>query len=117
MAADIVQARPRAAASTVVLRAGASRRSVLGEDEYRDQAASLRVWAVLLLLRDGADPNAANRRGATPLHYACDPRPKRMVSGGAVPPTTQILATPVHTRPAPPPTAATHAAGAQTRPA
>src|SRR5262249_53574476 len=39
-------------------------------------AAALRVGAVRLFLDAGADPNAENRRGATPLHYACDARPR-----------------------------------------
>jgi ankyrin repeat protein len=39
-------------------------------------AAALRVEVATALLRAGADPNARNRRGATPLHYACDPRPR-----------------------------------------
>jgi len=39
--------------------------------------AAAGLWKELadLLLERGADPNAQNRRGATPLHYACDPRP------------------------------------------
>ena len=43
-------------------------------------AAALRLDEAWLLLRAGADPNAANRRGATPLHYACDPRPRSAVA-------------------------------------
>lgn len=39
-------------------------------------AAALRVEIARLLLRLGADVNAANRRGLRPLHYACDPRPR-----------------------------------------
>jgi ankyrin repeat protein len=39
-----------------------------------------------ILLESGAEPNAQNRRGATPLHYACDPRPK---AGGAWDPNAQ----------------------------
>jgi ankyrin repeat protein len=38
-------------------------------------AAGLWPGIVRLLIEAGADPKAANRRGATPLHYACDPRP------------------------------------------
>lgn len=48
---------------------------------YRDDtplhlaAAGLRYDAAGVLLAAGAPVNAVNRRGATPLHYACDPRP------------------------------------------
>lgn len=42
-------------------------------------AAGLRTSAARVLLDCGSDPNAENRRAATPLHYACDPRPS---SGG-----------------------------------
>ena len=51
----------------------------VGDTPLHLAAASLRGWAARLVLRHGADPNVTNRRGATPLHYACDPRPK---SGG-----------------------------------
>lgn len=69
-----------------------------GDTPLHLAAAGLRDGAVRALL--AADPavNAANRRGATPLHYACDPRPssatwnpaaqrriiERLVSAGAV---------------------------------
>jgi ankyrin repeat protein len=49
-------------------------------------AAGLWTESTGLLLESGADPNAHNRRGATPLHYACDPRPK---SGVTWDPTAQ----------------------------
>jgi ankyrin repeat protein len=49
-------------------------------------AAGLRTSAARALLDCGADPNAANRRAATPLHYACDPRPS---SGGVWDETAQ----------------------------
>jgi ankyrin repeat protein len=39
-------------------------------------AAALDEKVAYLLLAAGSDPNAQNRRGARPLHYACDPRPK-----------------------------------------
>src|SRR5271155_2189495 len=48
---------------------------------YRDDtplhlaAAGLRYDAARALLAAGAPVNAVNRRGATSLHYACDPRP------------------------------------------
>src|SRR5436309_1714665 len=58
----------------------------VGDSPLHLAAASLRGWAVQLLLQYGADPNAMNRRGATPLHYACDPRPK---SRGIWNPTAQ----------------------------
>jgi ankyrin repeat protein len=38
-------------------------------------AAGLRYDAARALLAAGTPVNAANRRGATALHYACDPRP------------------------------------------
>ncbi len=48
---------------------------------YRDDtplhltAAGLRYGAARALLAAGTPVNAINRRGATALHYACDPRP------------------------------------------
>jgi ankyrin repeat protein len=49
-------------------------------------AAALNGGAVRLMLDAGADANAQNRRRATPLHYACDPRP---ASGGVWNPRQQ----------------------------
>jgi ankyrin repeat protein len=46
-----------------------------GDTPLHLAAAALQRRTVPLLLQAGADPNAVNRRGATPLHYACDPRP------------------------------------------
>ena len=51
----------------------------VGDTSLHLAAAALRVDEAKLLLRAGADPNAENRRRATPLHYACDPRPKSSV--------------------------------------
>ena len=51
----------------------------VGDTSLHLAAAALRAGEAGLLLRAGADPNAANRRGATPLHYACDPRPRSAV--------------------------------------
>src|SRR5215470_13298634 len=48
----------------------------VGDTPLHLAAAALRTGAAKLLLESGANANAANRRGATPLHYACDPRPK-----------------------------------------
>lgn len=42
-------------------------------------AASLQDDISETLLRRGAAVAAINRRGASPLHYACDPRPRRGV--------------------------------------
>ena len=47
----------------------------IGDTPLHLAAAAVRTDEARLLLDAGADPNAANRRGATPLHYACDPRP------------------------------------------
>ena len=51
----------------------------VGDTSLHLAAAALRPDEARLLLRAGADPNAKNRRGATPLHYACDPRPRSVV--------------------------------------
>ena len=58
----------------------------VGDTMLHLAAAALKAGAVRLLLDTGADPNAQNRRGATPLHYACDPRP---ASGGVWSPRQQ----------------------------
>jgi ankyrin repeat protein len=59
----------------------------VGDTPLHLAAASLRGWAARMLLERGADPNAANRRGASPLHYACDPRPR---SSGVWDPPAQV---------------------------
>jgi ankyrin repeat protein len=46
-----------------------------GDTALHLAAAALRPLAVATLIEAGADANAENRRGATALHYACDPRP------------------------------------------
>src|SRR5262244_2953847 len=48
----------------------------VGDTPLHLAAAALQTGAAKLLLESGANANAENRRGATPLHYACDPRPK-----------------------------------------
>src|SRR5215471_20657797 len=58
----------------------------VGDTPLHLAAAALRTGAAKLLLESGANANAENRRGATPLHCACDPRPK---SGGTWDPTKQ----------------------------
>src|SRR5215470_4136864 len=47
-----------------------------GDTPLHLASAGLRIDSVRRLVEYGADVNAQNRRGATPLHYACDPRPK-----------------------------------------
>jgi ankyrin repeat protein len=54
----------------------------VGDTPLHAAAAALRPGVVAILLESGADPNAVNRRGATPLHYACDPRPRFRGTGG-----------------------------------
>src|SRR5262249_14219430 len=46
-----------------------------GDTPLHLAAAGLRYDAVRALLAAGAPVDAVNRRGATVLHYACDPRP------------------------------------------
>jgi ankyrin repeat protein len=58
----------------------------VGDTPLHLAAAATRVGAASLLLGAGADVNASNRRGATALHYACDPRPR---SGGTWDPALQ----------------------------
>src|SRR4029078_765490 len=47
----------------------------LGDTPLHLAAAALRAGSARLLVESGANVNAQNRRGATALHYACDPRP------------------------------------------
>jgi ankyrin repeat protein len=68
-----------------------------GDTPLHLAAAGLRCDAARALLAAGSPVNAVNRRGATALHYACDPRPltptwdpagqrrmiEMLVSGGA----------------------------------
>jgi ankyrin repeat protein len=51
----------------------------VGDTSLHLAAAAVRPDEARLLLCAGADPNAENRRGASPLHYACDPRPRSVV--------------------------------------
>ncbi len=62
----------------------------VGDTSLHLAAAALRLAVATLLLRAGADPNAENRRGATPLHYACDPRPRSDVRWSREVQTTMI---------------------------
>jgi ankyrin repeat protein len=58
----------------------------IGDTALHLSAAALLPEVATTLLRAGADPNATNRRGAAPLHYACDARP--LVAGWS--PAAQI---------------------------
>jgi len=58
----------------------------VGDTGLHLAAAGVRQKVARVLLRAGADGNAQNRRGGTPLHYACDPRP---ASGGTWRPADQ----------------------------
>jgi ankyrin repeat protein len=48
----------------------------VGDTPLHLAAAALDDRLIELLLVRGANPKAVNRRGATPLHYVCDPRPR-----------------------------------------
>jgi ankyrin repeat protein len=48
----------------------------IGDTPLHLAAAALDDRLIELLLVRGANPKAVNRRGATPLHYVCDPRPR-----------------------------------------
>ena len=58
----------------------------VGDTSLHLAAAGIRLGVARVLLDSGAEPRARNRRGATPLHYACDPRPR---SVGAWTPSEQ----------------------------
>ena len=58
----------------------------VGDTALHLAAAALNAPAVELFLNAGADPKSQNRRGATPLHYACDARP---MSAGVWNPSSQ----------------------------
>ena len=47
----------------------------VGDTPLHVAAVAPRPDAVRALITVGADVRATNRRRATPLHYACDPRP------------------------------------------
>ena len=59
----------------------------VGDTPLHLAAAGLRPGVVKILLASGSDPNTENRRAATPLHYACDARPR---SGGTWNPAAQV---------------------------
>jgi len=59
----------------------------VGDTPLHLAGAALRTGVAKVLLDAGSDPNARNRRSATPLHYACDARPG---SGGTWDPAAQI---------------------------
>jgi hypothetical protein len=82
-AGAILQAAP--ALAHEALRGGATRQNprdwyldsighyvYAGDTALHVAAAAYDVRTATTLLALSADPNAANRRGATPLHYACD---------------------------------------------
>src|SRR5438552_18466284 len=60
----------------------------VGDTALHLAAAALKLPAAQALLDAGADAKAANRRGATALHNACDPRPH---AGATWDPHTQKL--------------------------
>lgn len=58
-----------------------------GDTPLHLASAALQPDVVSALLAAGSDAAAVNRRGATALHYACDPRPH---SGGVWDPAGQV---------------------------
>jgi ankyrin repeat protein len=59
----------------------------VGDTPLHLAAAALRPEVAKILLGSGSAPNMENRRGATPLHYACDARPR---SGSIRTPEAQV---------------------------
>src|SRR5262245_1970283 len=78
-AVRLVRATPEIAQARVAdecLVADVPHQLYVGDTALHLAAAALRPDAVGALIKAGADSNAENRRGAIPLHYACDARPK-----------------------------------------
>ena len=85
----VLRSAPRAAQTQVsrdVLVTSIPHWLYVGDTPLHLAAAALQPEVAKILLQSGADPNAENRRGATPLHYACDARPR---SGGIWDPAAQ----------------------------
>src|SRR3954469_14257529 len=55
----------------------------VGDTPLHLAAAALQLASVEVILGANACPTAGNRRGATPLHYAFDPRPDSPGSGAS----------------------------------
>jgi len=77
----------RAQASADVLVEAIPHWLYVGDTPLHLAAAALDPGVVNALLESGSDPSTRNRRGATPLHYACDARPG---SGGTWNPAAQL---------------------------
>lgn len=78
-AVQLVQATPEIARARIVDERFAEmipHQLYAGDMALHIAAAALRPLVVSALIAGGADVNAANRRGAIALHYACDARPK-----------------------------------------
>ena len=78
-AVRLVRAAPGLAQARVAedrLVAEIPRQLYAGDTALHLAAAAVQPLAVGALIAAGADANAANRRRATALHYACDARPK-----------------------------------------
>jgi ankyrin repeat protein len=88
--AELLRSDPsavRARAKRDVLVASIPHSLYVGDTPLHLAAAALHPGTVEILIESEADPNAENRRGARPLHYACDPRPS---SRGTWNPEAQI---------------------------